>query len=111
MQVLWCANTFLRLLYVDKTTNFSSQQGQEEMMTLFSNYILNTIADQIRAEGIFGIMIDGTQDTEDEQKSICIRHVNYEVHEDLIHFRTEIRRKYLEKLMFRLVMDQKYIID
>lgn len=57
------------------------------MINLFSNYIVREIVDEIRANGVFGVMIDGTQDiTGKEQECICIRHVDseLEVHEHFI---------------------------
>ncbi|XP_072016938.1 zinc finger MYM-type protein 1-like [Amphiura filiformis] len=73
--------------YTARATNYTSPQGQNEMLQDFSNAAMRHVADVIRKNKFYAVMVDGTQDiTGAEQESICIRHVDDElnVHEDFI---------------------------
>nr|CAB3267957.1 zinc finger MYM-type protein 1-like [Phallusia mammillata] len=57
------------------------------MTQMFSHFILRILASKIKANGMFAVMVDGTQDIcGSEQESVCIRHVDSElcVHEDFL---------------------------
>lgn len=55
---------------------FSSPQEQNEIMEMFCNDILWNLANDIRIQHFFAIIVDGTQDiTDAEQEPICISYV------------------------------------
>ncbi|XP_014665403.1 PREDICTED: zinc finger MYM-type protein 1-like [Priapulus caudatus] len=73
--------------YLKRTMSFTSPQAQEEIIQMFSQKIVRTLAKDIARNGPFGVMVDGTQYISGvEQKSICFRHVddNLHVHEDFV---------------------------
>ncbi|KAI6647075.1 Zinc finger MYM-type protein 1-like [Oopsacas minuta] len=68
-------------MYLKRTTNFISPRGQEEMMEIFSHCIVREVVSDIQKHGCFAIIVDGTQDVSGrEQESICLRHVNSDLH-------------------------------
>ncbi|XP_033122730.1 zinc finger MYM-type protein 1-like [Anneissia japonica] len=73
--------------YIKQSTSFISPQAQNEMLQDLSHSIVRSIADDVKKDGVFAVIVDGTQDINGtEQESICIRHVNddLDVHEDFI---------------------------
>ncbi|KAJ8050049.1 Zinc finger MYM-type protein 1 [Holothuria leucospilota] len=57
------------------------------MLKDFSHSVLRQVVKNVRNNGVFAIMVDGTQDiTGVEQESVCIRHVDEDlnVHEDFV---------------------------
>ncbi|KAI6661467.1 Zinc finger MYM-type protein 1-like [Oopsacas minuta] len=76
-------------MYLKRTTNFISPRGQEEMMEMFSHCIVREVVSDIQKHGCFAIIVDGTQDVSGrEQESICLRHVNSDLHvrEDFVGY-------------------------
>ena len=63
-------------VYLRNTTNFTSPRAQDEMMEMFSHYILRELVSDIQKNTYFAVIADGTQDVScQEQESICLRHV------------------------------------
>ena len=57
------------------------------MMEMFSHRILRKVVSDTQKNRCFAIIVDGTQDVSgQEQESICLRHVNFDlhVHEDFV---------------------------
>ena len=74
-------------VYLRNTTNFTSPRAQDEMMEMFSHYILRELVSDIQKNTYFAVIADGTQDVSgQEQESICLRHVDSDlyVHEDFV---------------------------
>ena len=73
--------------YLKRTTSYTSPEAQSEMIDAFSHEIIRKIAAEVKRNGPFAVMVDGTQDIGGkEQESICFRHVNdnLEIHEDFV---------------------------
>ncbi|KAJ8049944.1 Zinc finger MYM-type protein 1 [Holothuria leucospilota] len=71
-------------IYTVSATSYTSPQAQNEMLKDFSHSVLRQVVKNVRNNGVFAIMVDGTQDiTGVEQESVCIRHVDEDlnVHE------------------------------
>ena len=70
-------------VYLKRTADFISPRGQEEMMEMFSHCILREVVSDIQRNGCFAIIVDGTEDVSgQEQESICLKHVNSDLHVD-----------------------------
>ena len=64
--------------WLNRTTNFTSHDCQNEMLTLLAHAVVRNIVSTVKAESCqFAAMLDGTQDCAGlEQESICIRFVD-----------------------------------
>lgn len=75
-------------IYTARATHYiMSPQAQNEILKDFSHSVLRQIVKNVRNNGIFALMVDGTQDiTRVEQESECIRHVDEDlnIHEDFV---------------------------
>ena len=59
--------------YLMRTPYFTSPKSQEEIMRLFNYEIFSELPKEIRKNGHFAVMVDGTQDNfGNEQESICV---------------------------------------
>lgn len=71
--------------WLNRTTNFTSPDCQNEILKLLSDSVLRSMTQSINSSsGQFGVIMDGTQDCGGvEQESICVRYVdeNLEIHE------------------------------
>ena len=67
---------------------YTSHDIQNEMLELCANSILRIISVEARTSGPFGIIVDGCQDGDSEQISICSRYVtdDLQIHEEPIGF-------------------------
>ena len=65
-------------LWLDRTTNFTSHDCQNEMLGILSQAVVRSIISTVKAESRqFAVVVDGTQDCAGlEQESICIRYVD-----------------------------------
>jgi hypothetical protein len=76
--------------WIEKKTNFTSPERQNEILKMFAHNILRNICCTIKAESkTFSIIIDGTQDVAGiEQESICLRYVDrdFQPHEVFLGF-------------------------
>lgn len=73
--------------YLKRKTSFTSPEAQSEMIDAFSHEIVRKIATEVKRNGPFAVMVDGTQDISGkEQESICFRHVDDDltIHEDFV---------------------------
>jgi hypothetical protein len=68
--------------YLDRTTNYTSPESQNEILQLLSNAVIREIVNTIKNESThFAIVVDGTQDCSGkEQQSICLRYVDKDLH-------------------------------
>lgn len=63
--------------WLKKTTNFTSPEIQNEILTMLSHGTIRHIVTEIKASARYSIVVDGTQDCSGmEQEAICIRYVN-----------------------------------
>jgi hypothetical protein len=74
---LYCSdlNTFLQ-----RKRSYTSHDVQNELLELCANDILGKIQSEIATAGPFGIIVDGCQDNNYEQLSVCIRYCDKDVH-------------------------------
>lgn len=65
-------------LWLNRTTNFTLHDCQNEMLELLSHAVVRSIISIVKAESRqFAVVVDGTQDCAGlEQESICIRYVD-----------------------------------
>ena len=74
--------------WLEKKTNYTGVEIQNQILQTMSHMILRDICKQINDEAkFFGIVVDGTQDVQgNEQESICVRYVSKDmlVHEEFI---------------------------
>jgi len=77
LKLLGEENDQLRL-WLNRTTNFTSHDCQNEMLELLSHAVVRSIISIVKAESRqFAVVVDGTQDCAGlEQESICIRYVD-----------------------------------
>jgi hypothetical protein len=72
-----------------RTTNFTSPDCQNEILTMMSHDVLRQIVREIKNSKQFSVIMDGTQDVSGiEQESICVRYVDrdLQVHEAFLGF-------------------------
>ena len=74
--------------FLNRRKAYISHDIQNEMLELCANSILRIISVEARTSGPFGIIVDGCQDGDSEQISICIRYVinDLQIHEEPIEF-------------------------
>jgi hypothetical protein len=67
---------------LDRTTNYTSPESQNEILQLLSNAVIREIVNTIKNESThFAIVVDGTQDCSGkEQQSVCLRYVDNDLH-------------------------------
>ncbi|XP_063969470.1 uncharacterized protein LOC129278693 [Lytechinus pictus] len=73
--------------YLKHTTKFTSPTSQEEIIQIIAHKVGREVVKNIGEHGIYGIMVDGTQDVSGmEQEAICFRHIdiNFDVHESFV---------------------------
>ena len=73
--------------WLQRKSALVSPQAQNEILQLFANAIVRSIADKVRKCEHFSVIVDGTQDVSGkEQLSICLRYVDEEFvpHEEFI---------------------------
>ena len=73
--------------WLAKTTNFTSHQCTEEIQNEIAHTVLRGIADDVKAAGPYGVMVDGTRDVAGkDQECVCVRYVdeNLAVHEEFL---------------------------
>ena len=61
--------------FLNRRKAYTSHDIQNEMLELCANSIIRIISVKARTSGPFGIIVDGCQDGDSEQISICIRYV------------------------------------
>lgn len=73
--------------WVDRKVDYTTPQAQNEILLQFSHAVVRQIAQDVKANRIFSVIVDGTQDAgRKEQMSVCIRHVddNFIPHEEFV---------------------------
>lgn len=66
--------------YLQRKTNYTSPQVQNEIMESFSHEILRKLIEEMKKDKIYAVMVDGTTDKSgEEQECICIRHFDSEL--------------------------------
>lgn len=64
-------------VWMEKKTNFTHADIQNEIATMFAHQILRDLCRIVAATSCFAVIVDGTQDISgQEQQSICIRYVD-----------------------------------
>ena len=73
--------------WLERKVAFTSPLVQNEILQLFANSIVKSIASRVADAKQFAVIVDGTQDTSrKEQLSICLRYIDseYMPHEDFV---------------------------
>lgn len=73
--------------WVDRKVDYTTPQAQNEILLQFSHAVVRQIAQDVKTNRIFSVIVDGTQDAgRKEQMSVCIRHVddNFIPHEEFV---------------------------
>lgn len=71
-----------------KKRSYTSHGLQNEMLQLCANQVLRNISEEARESGPLSIIVDGCQDGDSEQISLCIRYCTTDltVHEEIVGF-------------------------
>ena len=71
-----------------KKRSYTSHDLQNEMLQLCANQVLRSIGAEAKESGPLGIIIDGCQDGDSEQISLCIRYcmADLTIHEEVVGF-------------------------
>ena len=73
--------------WLAKTTNFTTHQCTEEIQNEIAHTVLRSIAEDVKAAGPYGVMVDGTRDVAGkDQECVCVIYVdeNLAVHEEFL---------------------------
>jgi hypothetical protein len=117
LNLLAAYNSDLATFLARKKT-YISHDIQNEMLELCANSLLRNIATEARASGPFGIIVDGCQDGDSEQISICIRYVtdDLQIHEEPIGFYSTAKSdaatlsSIIVDVLLRVNLDISYVI-